>query len=155
MEQKHLATIGVFGGSGFYKFLDNVEEVKVETPYGMPSDNLMIGKIGKHKVAFMPRHGRNHTILPHLINYRANVWAMKYAGCERVISPCASGSLQKHINPNLVTNLLCFGDSIFEIKAGKILASKFREAFIKTIKFKEAPKLDDILKQLTLNQLIL
>ena len=59
-------------------------------------------------------------------------------------------NLQKHINPNLVTNLLCFGDSIFEIKAGKILASKFREAFIKTIKFKEAPKLDDILKQLTL-----
>ncbi len=99
MEQKHLATVGVFGGSGFYKFLDNVEEVKVETPYGMPSDNLMIGQIGKHKVAFMPRHGRNHTILPHLINYRANVWAMKYVGCERVISPCASGSLQKHINP--------------------------------------------------------
>ena len=68
MEQKNLAEIGVFGGSGFYKFLDNVEEVKVETPYGMPSDNLMIGPIGNHKVAFMPRHGRNHTILPHLIN---------------------------------------------------------------------------------------
>ena len=99
MEQKKLATIGVFGGSGFYKFLDNVEEVKVETPYGMPSDNLMIGQIGEHKVAFMPRHGRNHTILPHLINYRANVWAMKHVGCERVISPCASGSLQQHINP--------------------------------------------------------
>lgn len=99
MEQKKLATIGVFGGSGFYKFLDNVEEVRVETPYGMPSDNLMIGQIGKHKVAFMPRHGRNHTILPHLINYRANVWAMKHVGCERVISPCACGSLQKYINP--------------------------------------------------------
>ncbi len=99
MEQKHLATIGVFGGSGFYKFLDNVEEVKVETPYGMPSDALMIGQIGNKKVAFMPRHGRSHTILPHMINYRANVWAMKYVGCERVISPCACGSLQKHINP--------------------------------------------------------
>lgn len=99
MENKKLATIGVFGGSGLYKFLDDIEEVKVETPYGMPSDNLMIGKIGKHSVAFMPRHGRNHTILPHLINYRANVWAMKHVGCERVISPCASGSLQKHINP--------------------------------------------------------
>ena len=99
MENKKLAKIGVFGGSGFYKFLEDIEEVKVETPYGMPSDNLLIGKIGKHSVAFMPRHGRNHTILPHLINYRANVWAMKSVGVERVICPCASGSLQKHIKP--------------------------------------------------------
>ena len=94
-----LAKIGVFGGSGFYKFLDNIEEVRVETPYGMPSDNLFIGEIGGHKVAFMPRHGRNHTILPHLINYRANVWAMKSIGVERVISPCAAGSLQTHVAP--------------------------------------------------------
>ena len=96
---KELATIGVFGGSGFYKFLDDIEEVKVETPYGAPSDNLFIGKIGEKKVAFMPRHGRNHTILPHLINHRANVWAMHSVGCKRVISPCAAGSLQKHVEP--------------------------------------------------------
>ena len=89
MENKQLADIGVFGGSGFYKFLDNIEEVKVETPYGAPSDSVFIGKIGEHKVAFMPRHGRSHTIPPHLINYRANVWAMKSIGCTRVISPCA------------------------------------------------------------------
>jgi len=99
MTERQLADIGVFGGSGFYKFLDDIEEVKVETPYGMPSDNLFIGKIGNHSVAFMPRHGRNHTILPHLINYRANVWAMKSVGVKRVISPCASGSLQKEIKP--------------------------------------------------------
>lgn len=99
MEGKKLADIGVFGGSGFYKFLDNIEEVRVETPYGMPSDNLFIGKIGSKKIAFMPRHGRNHTIMPHLVNYRANVWAMKYAGVDRVISPCAAGSLQKHVKP--------------------------------------------------------
>lgn len=98
-EKKQLAQIGVFGGSGFYKFLDDIQEVRVETPYGMPSDNLFIGKIGNFKVAFMPRHGRNHTILPHLINYRANVWAMKSVGVERVISPCAAGSLQKHVKP--------------------------------------------------------
>lgn len=96
---KELASVGVFGGSGFYKFLENIEEVKVETPYGMPSDNLFIGKIGNKKVAFMPRHGRNHTILPHLINYRANVWAMHSIGCKRVISPCAAGSLQKYVEP--------------------------------------------------------
>lgn len=99
VEKKQLAEIGVFGGSGFYKFLDKIEEVRVETPYGMPSDNLFIGEIGGHKVAFMPRHGRNHTIMPHLINYRANVWAMKSVGVERVISPCAAGSLQKHVEP--------------------------------------------------------
>jgi len=94
-----LAEIGVFGGSGFYKFLEDIEEVKIETPYGMPSDNIFLGTIGKHRVAFLPRHGRNHTILPHLINYRANVWAMKEIGCTRVISPCAAGSLQKHVEP--------------------------------------------------------
>lgn len=99
MAEKQLAKIGVFGGSGFYKFLEDIEEVRVETPYGMPSDNLFIGTIGEHKVAFMPRHGRNHTILPHLINYRANAWAMKSVGVERVISPCAAGSLQKHVKP--------------------------------------------------------
>ena len=62
-------------------------------------NNLFIGTIGSHKVAFMPRHSRNHTILPHLINYRANVWSMKSVGVERVISPCAAGSLQKHVKP--------------------------------------------------------
>jgi hypothetical protein len=72
-----LADIGVFGGSGFYNFLEDIQEVKMETPYGMPSDSLFIGKIGSHKVAFMPRHRRDHSILPHMINYRANVWAMK------------------------------------------------------------------------------
>lgn len=99
LEKKQLAKIGVFGGSGFYRFLDNIEEVRVETPYGMPSDNLFIGEIGGHKVAFMPRHGRNHSIMPHLINYRANAWAMKSVGVERVISPCAAGSLQTHVKP--------------------------------------------------------
>ena len=96
---KTIATIGVFGGSGFYKFLDNIEEIRVETPYGAPSDSVFIGNIGEHKVAFMPRHNRHHTIPPHLINYRANVWAMKSLGVQRVISPCAAGSLQKHVEP--------------------------------------------------------
>jgi 5'-methylthioadenosine phosphorylase len=98
-DRKNIAAIGVFGGSGFYGFLDDIEEIHVETPYGAPSDSIFIGKIEKHKVAFMPRHGRKHTIPPHLINYRANVWAMKSIGVERVISPCAAGSLQKHVAP--------------------------------------------------------
>lgn len=99
METNNLADIGVFGGSGFYKFLDNIEEVSIETPYGKTSDNLFIGQVGSHRVAFMPRHGRDHSIPPHLINYRANVWAMKSIGVKRVISPCAAGSLQKDIKP--------------------------------------------------------
>jgi len=93
------AEIGIFGGSGFYKFLEDIEEIKVETPYGAPSDKVMLGNIGNKKVAFLPRHGRNHDILPHQINYKANVWAMKSLGCKRVISPCAVGSLQKEIAP--------------------------------------------------------
>lgn len=96
---KKLATIGIFGGSGFYKFLDDIEEIRIDTPYGETSDAIMIGTIADKKVAFMPRHGRNHSIAPHKVNYRANVWAMKSIGCERVISPCAAGSLQKHVKP--------------------------------------------------------
>lgn len=94
-----LADIGIFGGSGFYKFLDNIEELRINTPYGETSDALMLGKIGNNKVAFMPRHGRNHSIAPHKVNYRANVWAMKEIGCRHVISPCAAGSLQTHVKP--------------------------------------------------------
>ena len=93
------ASIGIFGGSGFYKFLDNIEEIKIDTPYGETSDSIMFGKIGDREVAFMPRHGRNHSIAPHMVNYRANVWAMKEIGCKCVISPCAAGSLQKHVMP--------------------------------------------------------
>ena len=96
---ERIADIGVFGGSGFYSFLEDIKEVQIDTPYGKPSDSLFVGKIGQHRVAFMPRHARNHSILPHQINYRANVWAMKEAGCKRVISPCAAGSLQKHVAP--------------------------------------------------------
>lgn len=99
MEILNKADIGVFGGSGFYSFLQDIEEVQITTPYGLTSDSVFIGKIGPHRVAFMPRHGRKHTLPPHLINYRANVWAMKRLGCKRVISPCAAGSLQKEIQP--------------------------------------------------------
>ena len=99
MEILDRADIGVFGGSGFYSFLEDIEEINVETPYGKTSDSLFLGKIGNHRVAFMPRHGRNHSIPPHLVNFRANVWAMKHIGCKRVISPCAAGSLQKDVKP--------------------------------------------------------
>ncbi|MFN8139476.1 MAG: S-methyl-5'-thioadenosine phosphorylase [Fimbriimonadales bacterium] len=93
------AEIGVFGGSGFYSLLENVREVKVDTPYGPPSDSIALGDVGGRKVAFLPRHAKKHTIPPHKINYRANVWALKALGVKAVISPCACGSLQAHIHP--------------------------------------------------------
>ena len=93
------AEIGVFGGSGFYSLLDDVREVKVDTPYGAPSDSLFLADVGGRKVAFLPRHGRRHTLPPHRINYRANVWAMRSLGVKAVISPCAAGSLALHVKP--------------------------------------------------------
>ena len=93
------AEIGVFGGSGFYSLLDDVREIKVDTPYGAPSDSFFLATVAGRGVAFLPRHGRRHTIPPHRINYRANVWAMRSLGVKAVISPCAAGSLQVHVKP--------------------------------------------------------
>jgi 5'-methylthioadenosine phosphorylase len=91
------AEIGVFGGSGFYSFLDDVEEVELETPYGPPSAPLAIGAIGGKRFAFLPRHGRRHERPPHAIPYRANVWAMRETGVRRILAPCASGALRSDL----------------------------------------------------------
>src|SRR5215208_4432148 len=91
------AEIGVFGGSGFYSFLEDVEQVEVETPYGKPSAPFTIGDMGGKSVAFLPRHGLNHELPPHAIPYRANVWAMKELGVRRIIGPNASGALKAEL----------------------------------------------------------
>jgi 5'-methylthioadenosine phosphorylase len=91
------AEIGVFGGSGFYSFLENTREVRVETPYGPPSDKFTIGEIAGRKVAFLPRHGREHQIPAHMVNYRANIYAMRELGVTRILGPCAVGSLQRNV----------------------------------------------------------
>jgi 5'-methylthioadenosine phosphorylase len=93
------AEIGVFGGSGFYSFLESVEDVEVDTPYGKPSAPPKVGDIGGRRVAFIPRHGTKHQFPPHRVPYRANVWAMKELGVERIIGPCAAGSLQLAVKP--------------------------------------------------------
>src|ERR1044071_9237140 len=98
-EGKPTAEIGVFGGSGFYSLLENVREIEIETPYGKPSDSVFLAEIEGKRVAFLPRHGRHHTIPPHKINYRANIWALKSLGVRYLISPCAAGSLQPHVKP--------------------------------------------------------
>jgi 5'-methylthioadenosine phosphorylase len=93
------ANIGIFGGSGFYSFLDDVKEVQLETPYGSPSAPVSIGTIEGRSVAFLPRHGLKHQFPPHKINYRANLWAFKELGVTRIIGPCAAGSLKKDVKP--------------------------------------------------------
>jgi len=91
--------IGVFGGSGFYEFLESVEEVTVDTPYGAPSTAYRVGEIEGRKVAFLPRHGERHQFAPHAINYRANVWGMRELGVRRIIGPSACGALQPELAP--------------------------------------------------------
>ena len=93
------AEIGIIGGTGFYKFLDVFEEVKVDTPFGPPSGPIALGSVNERKVAFLPRHGAQHQFPPHMVNYRANLWALKELGVNRVIGPCAAGSLQPEVKP--------------------------------------------------------
>ena len=99
MTLKDSAEIGVFGGSGFYSLIDGFREIKVETPYGPPSDLFAVGEIAGRRVAFLPRHGKSHSLPPHVINYRANLWAMKELGVSRIIGPCAAGSLKASVKP--------------------------------------------------------
>ncbi|SHL95819.1 S-methyl-5'-thioadenosine phosphorylase [Actinacidiphila paucisporea] len=93
------AEIGVIGGSGFYSFLDDVSEVTVDTPYGPPSDSLFLGAVAGRRVAFLPRHGRDHRLPPHRINYRANLWALRSVGVRQVLGPCAVGGLRAQYGP--------------------------------------------------------
>ncbi len=95
------ADLGVIGGSGLYALLDG-EQVEVETPFGAPSDPLTIAEVAGRRVAFVPRHGRDHRYPPHRVNYRANVWALRAVGVRQVLAPCAVGSLQVANGPGTV-----------------------------------------------------
>ena len=87
MAETPRAEIGVIGGSGFYSFLDDIEEVTIDTPYGPPSDPIAIGELSGRRVAFVPRHGRDHRYPPHRIPYRANLWALRSLGVGQVLGP--------------------------------------------------------------------
>jgi 5'-methylthioadenosine phosphorylase len=91
----------VIGGSGLYQMagLSEVEEISLSTPFGEPSDAFFIGTLADTKVAFLPRHGRGHTLLPTEIPFRANIYAMKMLGVERIISASAVGSLRENLKP--------------------------------------------------------
>ena len=94
-----LASIAVVGGSGFYEFLEGAEEVKIDTPFGPPSDPISVGEVAGRRVAFLPRHGRDHRFPPHKIPYRANMWALRSLGVRRVLAPTAVGSLTPSYGP--------------------------------------------------------
>jgi 5'-methylthioadenosine phosphorylase len=95
------ATIGIIGGSGLYAMtgLSDIRELRVKTPFGDPSDAIVLGTLEGKRVAFLARHGRGHRILPSEINFRANIYAMKELGVERIISVSAVGSLQEDLRP--------------------------------------------------------
>ena len=93
--------IGIIGGSGLYKMsaLTNIREVSIDTPFGDPSDRLIVGDLSGTQVAFLARHGRNHHLMPSEVPYRANIYAMKQIGVEYLISASAVGSLQAEVKP--------------------------------------------------------
>ncbi|MDN4174161.1 S-methyl-5'-thioadenosine phosphorylase [Nocardioides sp. SOB77] len=93
------AEVAVIGGTGFYSFLDDPEEVTLETPYGAPSSPLAVGTVAGRRVAFVPRHGADHAHPPHGINYRANAWALRSLGVRQVLAPCAVGGLRGTVAP--------------------------------------------------------
>jgi 5'-methylthioadenosine phosphorylase len=109
------AELGVIGGSGFYEFLDSAEEIPIETPYGPPSDPLVIGEIDGRSVAFLPRHGRDHRFPPHRIPYRANLWALRSVGVRQIIAPSAVGSLTAALGPGT----LAIPDQIVDRTSGR------------------------------------
>ncbi len=97
-------TLGVFGGSGLYELpgLEAIERVEIDTPFGRPSDEFVIGRLGGTRLVFLPRHGRGHRLLPGELNFRANVYGMKQLGAEWIVSVSAVGSLREEIAPGHV-----------------------------------------------------
>ena len=95
------ARLGVLGGSGLYAMegLEDIQELRIDTPFGPPSDQLRLGRLGGMEVVFLARHGRHHSFLPSEVPYRANIWAMRSLGVRWILSPSAVGSLQEQVKP--------------------------------------------------------
>jgi 5'-methylthioadenosine phosphorylase len=110
------AEIGVIGGSGFYEFFDSADELTVETPFGLPSDPLVVGEVAGRRVAFVPRHGRDHRFAPHKIPYRANLWALRSIGVRQVLAPSAVGSLTAKYGPGT----LAVPDQLVDRTSGRV-----------------------------------
>jgi len=117
------AKIGIIGGSGLYEMaeLEDVEEVRLDTPFGAPSDAFIIGTLGKQRVAFLPRHGVGHRFTPTEVPFRANIYGMKLLGVERILSASAVGSLQEKYAPLDMV----IPDQFFDRTRGRVRESTF------------------------------
>ncbi len=126
------AQIGIIGGSGLYQMegLTDVREISVETPFGKPSDNFIIGALENTRVAFLARHGRGHRILPTELPFRANIYALKLLGVERIISASAVGSLQEQYAPTDIV----LPDQFFDRTRGRV-STFFGEGAVAHITF--------------------
>ena len=125
--------IGVIGGSGLYEMegLTNVQEVRVETPFGEPSDAFITGALGEMKMVFLPRHGRGHRLLPSEVPFRANIYGMKKLGVERIISVSAVGSMKEEIVPGHIV----IPDQFFDRTAGRRNTTFFGEGVVGHVQF--------------------
>ncbi len=137
--------IGIIGGSGFYNLLKNPKEIKIATPYGNPSASIQVGELSGVEVAFIPRHGPKHTIPPHKVNYRANIWALHELGIERVIGVNAVGSLKEDYRPGDIVFIDQFidftkkrdytfydGGKVYHVSFADPFCPEMRDVFIKT-----------------------
>ncbi|HHT9111102.1 MAG TPA: S-methyl-5'-thioadenosine phosphorylase [Candidatus Brocadiaceae bacterium] len=124
--------IGIIGGSGLYNIegIKNVEAVSIDTPFGMPSDCFMVGTLEGRKVAFLPRHGRGHTIMPSELNFRANIYGMKKLGVEHIIAVSAVGSMKEEIMPLDIV----IPDQFFDRTRGRI-STFFGEGIVGHVSF--------------------
>ena len=111
-----VAEIGVIGGSGFYEFLTDAEEVRVETPFGEPSEAVLVGEVEGRRVAFLPRHGKDHRFPPHKVPFRANLWALRALGVRRILAPTAVGSLTASYGPGT----LVIPDQLVDRTGGRV-----------------------------------
>jgi len=140
-------TLAVIGGSGVYDMeaLTDVEQRHISTPFGDPSDAITIGTLAGRRVAFLPRHGRGHRLTPTEVNSRANIWALKSLGVERIISATACGSLREPIAPRHVV----IPDQIVDLTRARGPYTFFGDGLVVHIGFEEpyCPHLSEMLYQ--------
>jgi 5'-methylthioadenosine phosphorylase len=110
-----LADLAVIGGSGLYALLPDAEEYRLDTPYGAPSDAITVATVEGRRVAFLPRHGKDHRYPPHRIPYRANVWALHEIGVRQIVAPCAVGGLR----PELGAGTFVIPDQLIDRTSGR------------------------------------
>ncbi|MCK4507740.1 MAG: S-methyl-5'-thioadenosine phosphorylase [Desulfuromonadales bacterium] len=138
-------TIGVIGGSGLYEIegLTEIEEVRLDTPFGDPSDAYITGKLEGVKMVFLPRHGRGHRLLPSEVPYRANIYGMKKLGVQRIISVSAVGSMKEEIVPGHIV----IPDQFFDRTQGKRASTFFGKGVTGHVQFADpvCSELSDVL----------